>query len=245
MIDEMETVNNKTGIREKIAMLFTNPFFIIEVIILCSFLMYMYGGLGYILGIIIAVITLWALDWDLSYFGIGKVKWWYSLKQAVLYTLIIILLNDLLLSPIIELYLFQDIDLSAFDSLRGNTMNLFIMLLFMWIAAAFGEEFLYRGYLMKRSAILLGNTKRAWIIALFISATIFGFSHAYQGPGGILTTGLVGLILAYIFYEHRENLMIPILTHGIYDSYGIYLIYLSKDQWPKEFVQTIIQSTSL
>lgn len=241
----METVKNKIGFREKVAKLVTNRFFIIEVIILCSFLMYMYGGLGYILGIIIAVITLWALHWDLSYFGIGKVKWWYSLKQAILYTLIIIFLNDLLLSPIIELYLFQDIDLSAFDSLRGNTNNLLIMLLFMWIVAAFGEEFLYRGYIMKRAAILLGNTKRAWIIALFISAIIFGFSHAYQGPSGILTTGLVGLMLAYIFYEHKVNLMIPILTHGIYDTYGIYMIYMNQDQWSKEFIQTIIQATNL
>ena len=108
MIDEMETVKNKIGLHKKIAKLVTNRFFIIEVIILCSFLMFMYGGLGFILGIIIAVITLWALNWDLSYFGIGKVKWWYALKQAFLYTLIIILVNDLLLSPIIELYLLQD-----------------------------------------------------------------------------------------------------------------------------------------
>ena len=241
----MKTVEKKAGLRERIASMVTNRFFIIETIILSSFLMFMYGGLGFIVGLLIALLTLWAIKWDLSYFGFGKVNFLYSLKQAILYTCIIILINDLLISPIIELYLFQEIDLSAFDSIRGNAFNFFLMILFMWVVAAFGEEFLYRGYIMKRTAQLLGNTNGAWIIALWISAIIFGFSHAYQGPSGVLTTGFVGFLLAIIFYKHKENLMIPILTHGIYDSYGIYMIYISKDQWSKELFQTIIQSTNL
>jgi len=77
-------------------------------------------------------------------------------------------------------------DLSSFDYLSGNLPNLVLQLLNIWITAAFLEEFMFRGYLMKRIVDLQGKeTKIAWVIALVGSAVIFGLVHSQQGAGGM------------------------------------------------------------
>lgn len=58
-------------------------------------------------------------------------------------------------------------------------------------AAAGGEELAYRGYALVALGGALGPVGAA--VATSIS---FGFAHAYQGPLGIVRTGLTGLVLA-------------------------------------------------
>lgn len=59
-------------------------------------------------------------------------------------------------------------------------------------AAGTGEELAYRGYALA-GIQLLGVG--AWPAALLSSAA-FGFLHAYQGPVGIVRTGIMGFVLA-------------------------------------------------
>ena len=58
------------------------------------------------------------------------------------------------------------------------------------VTAGVCEEFLYRGFAM---AALSRVGMPAWS-AVLISAVLFGLAHAYQGKGGIIGTGLLGLI---------------------------------------------------
>jgi uncharacterized protein len=240
----METRTLKLSFREKAKQFLTSPFFIIETVVVSSFLMAWLGGLGFIVGLVIALLTFWATRWDLEYFGLGKAKWTLSIVPAIGYTMIIILLNDFLIEPLTEILTNEPVDLSNFEGRRGNLQNLLIMLAIMWVMAAFGEEFFYRGYVMKRLAILFGNNNSSWILAVFISSILFGLTHGYQGISGMITTGIVGLILALAFYRNRSNLAVGILTHGIYDTYGILLIYFEKELVLKnimiEIYQTII-----
>ncbi len=64
-----------------------------------------------------------------------------------------------------------------------------------WVAlslsAGFCEEFIFRGYLIWAFQPLLG----LWGAAAF-STVIFALAHAYQGAKGILSTGIVGGLLA-------------------------------------------------
>ena len=46
-------------------------------------------------------------------------------------------------------------DLSQFSRLIGNIKSLFVGLVLAWVLAAFGEEVVYRGYLMNRVAGIL------------------------------------------------------------------------------------------
>lgn len=217
----------------KVAAVCQNRFFIIESIIIAAFLTIYLGGPGFIFGIALALITLWSGGWDWAYFGFNRTNYREAIHTALFYTLWIILLNDIILDPLLFAITQKTVDISALDGIKGNILTYMIFLLFMWIVAAFGEEFFYRGYIMKRIAVLLGDTNKSWIVALFINVFLFAFVHAYQGMIGIISTGFVGLILSIAFYRNRTKLLIPILIHGFYDSYGITLIYLDKANYLK------------
>jgi len=56
-------------------------------------------------------------------------------------------------------------DLSDFSSTRGHIGILLLWILLTWTLGAFGEEMVYRGYLMNRVAGLMHGTRTGWIIA--------------------------------------------------------------------------------
>ena len=88
--------------------------------------------------------------------------------------------------------------LFGFQAIHGNIKLLLLFLVLVWILAAFGEEMVWRGYLMNRVADLGRHTRLAWIISLFAVNLVFGTAHAYQGISGILDEGLMGILLGIL-----------------------------------------------
>jgi hypothetical protein len=130
--------------------------------------------------------------------------------------------------PILVRLLRKQPDLEDFRPLIGNLKLTLIFLVLAWVLAAFGEEMVYRGYLMNRVADLFNRTRRAWIISLIVVHVAFGLAHAYQGWTGIIDEGLSGLLLAVIYLRTGRNLAVPIIAHGIGDSIDFILIFLGK-----------------
>ncbi|NGP89929.1 CPBP family intramembrane glutamic endopeptidase [Fodinibius halophilus] len=223
--------------KNKVHAYLRKPTIVISIILISSVLSYLTGGLGYIFGIAVALITFWASNYNWIEFGIGKLKWRKTFVRAVLYAMLIFIVMDLVIQPFVELH-WGSIDLSQLDSIRSNFGNYLMFVVFMWIVAAFGEEFLYRGFFMKRFAEILGGTNRDWLISAFAISTLFGMAHLYQGISGMITTGLIGLILSIIFYKNRDNLTLNILIHGIYNMIGITLIYLDRERM---FIDWVLQ----
>jgi membrane protease YdiL (CAAX protease family) len=83
---------------------------------------------------------------------------------------------------------------------------------FLSMAAGFGEELAYRGFLIPGLALLLGGE---WTAAL-LSSVLFGVLHAYQGWLGVLRTAALGLLLAAGFLI-SGSLWPAILAHAILD----------------------------
>ena len=233
-----------TSIRAKSNNILTSPVFISSTIIGSIILMFLIGGIGFLIGLGVALVTFWAVRWNWSYFGIGRLEWGPTLLGALGYTLLIIFLVDFLLTPMVEHYTNQTHDLSGLDFIKGDFLNLLLFTLFMWVVAAFGEEFFYRGYIMKRIAALFGGSNNAWILGAVLSSSAFGIVHFYQGISGVITTAVVGCILAMAFYRNRNNLVICMLTHGIYDMFGLSMIYFDKEtaitEWAHQFLFSII-----
>lgn len=117
-------------------------------------------------------------------------------------------------------------DVSRFRSVRGDPALLATGLLYVWTFAAFGEEILYRGFLMSRVAALLGNTRPGWGVAAAVSALVFGLMHFYQGPGGIIATGAIGLAFALAYLRWSRELWIPVVAHGVIDTASFVALYL-------------------
>ena len=117
-------------------------------------------------------------------------------------------------------------DVSQFAPLIGNTFFLFLSLIVSWTLAAFGEELVFRGYLMNRVADLVGANRAGWLISLTVVSILFGISHLYQGMSGIIVITLHGLLLGALYLATGRNLWVPIIAHGVNDTVGFILIFL-------------------
>lgn len=118
-------------------------------------------------------------------------------------------------------------DLSGFADIQGNLKLAALGFLLIWTLAAFGEEMVWRGYLMNRVADLGKKTRVAWISSLLAVNVAFGFAHSYQGITGIIDEGLMGVLLGLLYLGSGRNLWIPIIAHGVQDTVDLSLIYFS------------------
>lgn len=119
-------------------------------------------------------------------------------------------------------------DLSDFRGLRWNWKLLPVAMLLTWTLAAFGEEMVYRGYLMNRVADFFKSSRRGWIISLIAVNVVFGFAHQYQGVTGVIENAIDGFLLGLIYLRRDRNLAVPIVAHGITDTIDFLLIFIGK-----------------
>jgi len=185
-------------------------------------------NLVFFFGLGVAFMILWGSNFDWSRFGIGKKINKQNVFSSLKISLLLFVGFYLIIDPILQLFL-GDFDLSSINDIRGDFAGYMILMVIMWIFAAFGEELLFRGYYMKALAELLGNTKKSWLLSAFITSTYFGVSHGYQGVIGIVSSFLWAFCISMIFNRYKNNLLLLVLVHGFYDTIGITLIYLNKD----------------
>jgi uncharacterized protein len=152
-------------------------------------------------------------------------KWLPTIGLALLIGIGYQLLDTFLIAPLLQRLTSQAIDLSQFNSLQGSLPALILFLILAWTEAAFIEEMFFRGYLFNRLTDLFGNQRVGIIVSLVVSSLIFSAAHAYQGVTGVLDTFLAGLVLGSLYLSTRRNLWLPILTHGIIDTFGFLLIF--------------------
>jgi len=122
----------------------------------------------------------------------------------------------------------QKPDLHDFEVLTGNLKLTLIVIGLAWTVAAFGEEMVYRGYVMNRIADLGRRTRGAWIISLVVVSVAFGLAHTYQGITGVIENCLNGAILGWMYLGTRRNLSVPIIAHGVADTVDVVLIFLGR-----------------
>lgn len=116
-------------------------------------------------------------------------------------------------------------DLELFRALHGNVKWTLIALAGTWTLAAFGEEMVYRGYLMNRVAGLLRSMRVAWVVSLIVTSCVFGAAHLGQGITGQLENMLDGLLLGGIYLACGRSLAVAIVAHGITDSLDVLLMF--------------------
>jgi membrane protease YdiL (CAAX protease family) len=135
------------------------------------------------------------------------------------------LLSTFVTEPLISRFTNQPSDLSQFRDVVGNVRVALIWLAIIWTFAAFGEEFVYRGYVLNRIADALGGSTTASWLAVFVGALLFGIGHYYQGPTGMIDTGVTGLIFGSLYVWYGRNLWAPILAHGLTNTIAIALVF--------------------
>jgi membrane protease YdiL (CAAX protease family) len=170
---------------------------------------------------------------------VRKLRWrdvGFSLNRSWSITLALGVGSGIILE-IIELFVTQPLltrltgkppDLADFRILTGNIKYTLVALALAWALAAFGEELVWRGYVMNRVADLGNRTRLAWFCSLVVVHAAFGLAHSYQGVTGIIQEGLSGLLLGLIYLRTGKNLSVPIIAHGVSDTLDILLIFLGQ-----------------
>ena len=98
------------------------------------------------------------------------------------------------------------------------------------LTAGVGEELLFRGWLMQT---ITGNmalcTHQEMIVGILVSSLVFGFAHPMSFTYVILATLMGGVLGSLYFYF--DNLLVPIVTHWIYDAILMVLLVRSEANW--------------
>lgn len=215
--------------KEKIFGHMTKPYVVVLVMALAPVFAQADRNFGYFFGLAVALLILWSSGIDWSRFGLGEKLSKRTILRALLLAVLIFFIIDICIQPFLEIY-FGRIDLSSIEEIRGDPVSFIILMVIMWIFAAFGEEFLFSGYYMKHLAEFFGSSDKAWLASAFILSIYFGASHNYQGTAGMIAVGLASAFYFFTFCRNRTNLALLVFMHGFYDSIGLTLIFLDHDR---------------
>ena len=224
--------------KTKLYSFLNKPFAVILIMLIAPLFGFIDRNFTFFFGLGIVFLILKGSKYDWGRFGFGQKITGKTVIKSIVLATIIFAVFTFLIDPLLIKWL-GEYDLSSIDDIRGNLLGYIILMLIVWIFAAFGEEILFRGYYMKALAELLGNNKTAWVFSAFIVSLYFGISHAYQGLIGVVSVFLWSFVISLIFSKNKNNLLLLVLIHGIYDTIGVTLIYLNKDHIITEWVQQL------
>ena len=157
-------------------------------------------------------------------------SWPKLLGTTLLYGVVIQFAFAILIEPILEKITGSAVDISVLDGIRGNFVECLAWIAIGWSMGGFLEEFTFRGFVVTRVHKLLGSGPAAIWIAILVAAVPFGIAHMYQGPAGMIGTGLIGFLFGVIYLVHDYNLWYPVFAHGFINTVAMILIYLDADR---------------
>ena len=190
------------------------------------------------LGYIFFTKTLYLLAFAAAMFWLRGARWrdvGFCLPAGWLRLIVIGLIAGLAMSAM-ELFVTQPIlvrltgeypDLELFRPAVGNLGLLLLLVLGSWTIAAFGEELVYRGWVLNRLNDLFGRTKAGAVAALVAMTAIFAVAHGYQGFTGVAENAVAALLLGSLYFATGRNLIAPIVAHGLIDTIDFTLIYFA------------------
>lgn len=121
----------------------------------------------------------------------------------------------------------ENADMSSYEYMKDNVFMFILTLCGVYIVSSFGEEVVYRAFLINRLSEFGINSKYWKSLAVIISAVIFGFAHYQWGPMGIVQTGFMGLALGICYIKLKKNLWILILAHSYMDTILMTQMYMA------------------
>ena len=183
---------------------------------------------------IVVVLTLAVATWRLAVAGQGwadvglraPAHWWQIPLGVVLIYAAVAAGNIFLILPLARELNWASLALERLGDLRGDRMVLLGMIGVAWTTAAFGEEMLFRGFLLSRIEGALGGGGVALTAAIVGQAVLFGVAHAYLGMRGAVTAAFVGLVFGVAYIAFGRNLWPLIVAHGVIDSASLIAIHL-------------------
>lgn len=185
-------------------------------------------NLAYLLAIVIATVVHKAQGLGWRDLGLARPESWSKTIVMALGTLLVMVAAlfafQVILMSIPGLAL-QPSDQSDYNPLTGNLPLFVTLVAASWTLIAFGEEMLFRAFLINSLAGLFGNLKVRWVLALVGSSLLFGLAHHDWGLAGIIETLIAGLIFGAVYLRTGRNLWVPIIAHALINTLKFSLVY--------------------
>jgi membrane protease YdiL (CAAX protease family) len=120
--------------------------------------------------------------------------------------------------------------------LAGNAGVLPRTILTMVVAAGFGEETVFRGFLFERLGRLFGTSARAKVAIVLLTSALFAAGHyANMGWPGVEQASITGLAFGTIFTFTGE-LPLLMIAHAAFDVTAVWMIYSGVETKVAHFV---------
>jgi membrane protease YdiL (CAAX protease family) len=137
----------------------------------------------------------------------------------------------LLMKSVVLPYLGAPATNPAFQDLHGDLDRFLIEIPQLIVLAGFCEELVFRGYLINRIQAMLGTSVATGIVAVFVTAAIFGPLHYFmQGYWGALQAAIIGIIFAGAYLLNGQRLWSLIVAHGAFDVFAFWIIYAGMEE---------------
>jgi membrane protease YdiL (CAAX protease family) len=185
-------------------------------------------ALGYVLGVVLATIVLKRRGSGWREIGLARPDSWrktilLGLGAFVVTTLAYVAIQVIMQNlPGLEM---APADKSNYDPIYGNLPLLIIYLVAAWTTIVFGEEMLFRGFLLNSLAGFFQHTTARWALALIGSSLIFGLAHFSWGIAGIIETTIMGLVLGFIYLRTGRNMWVTIIAHALMNTVAFVLVF--------------------
>jgi membrane protease YdiL (CAAX protease family) len=115
---------------------------------------------------------------------------------------------------------------SRFHELQGQLVpTIATIVVVAWFGAAFAEELVFRGGVMRSLQDCFGAGAVGRIAAIALQAALFAGIHAYQGAPGALMAGAIGLVFGGTVYLAKGSLWPVMLIHAVPDTMTLIRIY--------------------
>ena len=171
---------------------------------------------------------LWATRGDrLGAFGLAISRGWkLAIGIGVLF-FVLRFLNAVFLEDLYEPFLLglfggdPDAHGNRYAHLAGDLQETLRWIGLIWLFAALGEELFFRSLMLRQAERLLGGGIAATLAAVLFSSLVFGLMHAPVGTWQAVSSTIAGL-----FFYAPAYLLAPILAHGLWNSFGLTMIYL-------------------
>lgn len=161
--------------------------------------------------------------------GWGRYRTWrHTLAIGCVAGAVILAIELFVSGPLLTRLTGRPSDLSEFRDVIGNLLLALVYIALSWPIAAFGEEFIYRGYLLNRLAGLRSPSRAGWIFSLVVTSVVFALAHTYQDVTGAVEAGLDGLWLGLLYLACDRKLAVPMIAHGVSNTIAFLVIYLGR-----------------
>lgn len=165
-----------------------------------------------------------ATGWSWRKLGLARpVNWWTPVVASILLFIAIVLVSEFLRPFLMSFG--NELNIDHLLVINKNLPVLILALILVWVKGAILEELIFRAFLINALDIILGRNGYSVWVSVGISSLIFGLMHAWQGPGGIMFTAIIGLFFGITYILNGRRIWSIIFIHGIVDTISMISIY--------------------